>query len=102
MKFTACYTKLEDGFGYMGQLLEWPNVVTSGKDLEDCEDMLKDAAQGMALCYRDDGMEIPKVELFVKPISIPLDDESLKNYEENAAALSTQSRETEALLEDVG
>ena len=102
MKFTACYTKLEDGFDYMGQLLEWPNVITSGKDLEECEYMLKDAAQGMALCYRDDGMEIPNVELFVKPISIPLDDESLKDYETSAEALSAQNKETEALLADVG
>ena len=76
MKFTACYTKLEDGFGYMGQLLEWPNVITSGKDLEDCEDMLKDAAHEMALVYYEDGQEIPQEELIVKPIDIPLEDES--------------------------
>ncbi|MBQ7220084.1 MAG: type II toxin-antitoxin system HicB family antitoxin [Synergistaceae bacterium] len=73
MKFTACYTKLEDGFGYMGQLLEWPGVITDGKDLEECEEMLKDAAREMALAYLEDGRKIPHEELIVKPIDIPLD-----------------------------
>ena len=77
MKFTACYTKLEEGFGYMGQLLEWPNVITSGKDIDDCEEMLKDAAHEMALAYYEDGEEIPQEELIVKPIDIPLDRDEL-------------------------
>lgn len=77
MKFTACYTKLEDGFGYMGQLLEWPNVITSGKDLDECEYMLKDAAHEMALAYCEDGQEIPQEELIVKPIDIHLDKDEL-------------------------
>lgn len=76
MKFTACYTKLEDG-SYMGQLLEWTNVLTSGKDLEECEFMLKDAAHEMALAYYEDGDEIPQKELIVKPIDIPLDKNEL-------------------------
>ena len=76
MKFTACYTKLEDG-RYMGQLLEWTNVITSGKDLEECEYMLKDAAHEMALAYYEDGQEIPQEELIVKPIDIPLNKDEL-------------------------
>ena len=79
MKFTACYTKLEDGFGYMGQLLEWTNVITSGKDIDECEEMLKDAAREMALAYYEDGEEIPQESLIVKPIDIPLEDESFMN-----------------------
>ena len=75
MKFTACYTKREHG--YMGQLLEWPNVLTTGKDLEECEYMLKDAAHEMALAYYEDGDEIPHEELIVKPIDIPLDKDEL-------------------------
>ena len=55
--FTACYTKLDNG--YMGQLLEWTNVITEGDDLEDCENMLKDAAHEMMLAYKDEGMKIP-------------------------------------------
>ncbi len=43
--YTAKYTKIE--FGYMGQLVEWPEVVTEGKSLEDCREMLKDALSEM-------------------------------------------------------
>ena len=74
MKFTACYTKSEHG--YMGKILKWPGVITEGDALDDCEEMLKDAARVMALAYSDDGKEIPKETLIVKPISIPLEDEA--------------------------
>ncbi len=77
MQFTACYTKLEETGGYMGQLLEWPNVITSGKDLEECEFMLKDAAREMALAYYEDGIEIPQETFIVKPISIAVEKEAL-------------------------
>ena len=74
MKFTACYTKLDDG-SYMGQLLEWTNVITSGKDIEDCEEMLKDAANEMMLAYKDEGDKIPHPTIIVKPISLAIDEE---------------------------
>ena len=77
MKFTACYTKLEHG--YMGQLLEWTNVITEGDDLKDCEEMLKDAAHEMMLAYKDEGLKIPNPSLIVKPISIPIDEEMLED-----------------------
>ena len=38
--YTACYTKIEAG--YMGQLLEWPEVITEGDTLEECRAMLLD------------------------------------------------------------
>ena len=75
--FTACYTKLEHG--YMGQLLEWTNVITEGDDLKDCEEMLKDAAHEMMLAYKDEGMKIPNPSLTVRPISIPIDEEMLED-----------------------
>ena len=34
MNFTACYTKIDAG--YMGQLLEWPEVITEGGTLDEC------------------------------------------------------------------
>ena len=77
MQFTACYTKLEDGHGYMGQLLEWPNVITSGKDLDECEYMLKDAAREMALAYYENDETIPQETFIVKPISIAVEKEAL-------------------------
>ena len=74
MKFTACYTKLEDGFGYMGQLLEWPNVITDGEDLKDCRDSLMEVAVEMADIYKDDGLKIPNRSLIVEAIDIPVDE----------------------------
>ncbi|MFQ6032905.1 MAG: type II toxin-antitoxin system HicB family antitoxin [Candidatus Zixiibacteriota bacterium] len=55
--YTAKYTKIESG--YMGQLVEWPEVITEGKTLEECREMLKDALREMILAYRQQGKEIP-------------------------------------------
>ncbi len=55
--YTAKYTKI--GSGYMGQLVEWPEVITEGKTLEECREMLKDALAEMLLAYKQQGREIP-------------------------------------------
>ncbi len=55
--YTAKYTKVKSG--YMGQLVEWPEVITEGKTLEECREMLKDALREMILAYRQQGKEIP-------------------------------------------
>jgi predicted RNase H-like HicB family nuclease len=55
--YTAKYTKIDSG--YMGQLVEWPEVVTEGKTLEECRELLKDALREMILAYRQQGREIP-------------------------------------------
>ena len=55
--YTARYVKI--GSGYMGQLVEWPEVVTEGADLEDCRFMLRDALNEMILAYTDQGKEFP-------------------------------------------
>jgi len=55
--FTAKYTRISKG--YMGQLVEWPEVVTEGKSLEDCREMLRDALEQMVLAYREQKKEIP-------------------------------------------
>lgn len=55
--YTAKYTKIKSG--YMGQLVEWPEVITEGKTLEECREMLKDALREMILAYRKQGKEIP-------------------------------------------
>ena len=55
--YTAKYTKIE--LGYMGQLVEWPEVVTEGKTLEECRKMLQDALHEMILAYREQKKEIP-------------------------------------------
>lgn len=43
----------------MGQLVEWPEVVTEGKTLEECRKMLQDALHEMILAYREQKKEIP-------------------------------------------
>lgn len=48
--YTAKYTRTSTG--YMGQLVEWPEVVTEGNTLEDCRHMLEDALHEMILAYR--------------------------------------------------
>jgi len=55
--YTAKYTKIE--LGYMGQLVEWPEVVTEGKTLEECRKMLQDALHEMIFAYREQKKEIP-------------------------------------------
>ena len=54
--YTAKYTPIEHG--YMGQLVEWPEVITEGATLEECRQMLGCVAQ-MIAAYREQGLEIP-------------------------------------------
>ena len=55
--YTAKYTKVSSG--YMGQLVEWPEVVTEGKTIEECREMLRDALREMVAAYKQQGREIP-------------------------------------------
>jgi predicted RNase H-like HicB family nuclease len=55
--FTAKYKKISSG--YMGQIVEWPEVVTEGKTLEECREMLEDALKEMMLAYIELKKEIP-------------------------------------------
>src|SRR2546422_5448753 len=43
------YTTL---FRSMGQLVDWPEVLTEGKTLEECRAMLEDALREMIAAYR--------------------------------------------------
>ena len=43
----------------MGQVVEWSEVMTEGKDLEECRRMLKDALYEMALAYQQQNRELP-------------------------------------------
>jgi len=55
--YTAKYSKTDSG--YMGQLVEWPEVITEGKTIEECREMLRDALNEMVQAYRQQGREIP-------------------------------------------
>jgi predicted RNase H-like HicB family nuclease len=66
--FTAKYTKIDAG--YMGQLVEWPEVITEGKDVEECREMLEDALQEMILAYREQEKEIPLGRALLEQIPV--------------------------------
>ncbi len=66
--YTAKYTKISSG--YMGQLIEWPEVITEGKTLEECREMLKDALRQMILAYRQQNKEIPIGQALLEQIPV--------------------------------
>jgi len=55
--YTAKYIKINAG--YIGQLIEWTEVITEGQDIEECRAMLRDAAHEMVLAYQQQNKEIP-------------------------------------------
>jgi len=57
INYTAQYIKTDSG--YMGQLIEWQEVITEGETIEECREMLKDATMEMILAYRQQNKEIP-------------------------------------------
>ena len=57
--YTAKYTRIDSG--YMGQLVEWPEVMTEGNILDECREMLKDAFSEMVIAYRQLGKDIPRI-----------------------------------------
>lgn len=68
VNYTAKYTKIPSG--YMGQLVEWPEVVTEGKDLEECRAMLRDALKEMLLAYEQLCREIPIGNALIEQLPI--------------------------------
>lgn len=56
--YTARYVPIEHG--YMGQLVEWPEVVTEGETLEECRAMLQDALYEMIRAHKELGIDVPK------------------------------------------
>jgi len=62
------YTQISSG--YMGQLVEWPEVVTEGKTLEECRESLADALREMIAAYRQLGKEIPTGRFLVEAMAM--------------------------------
>jgi predicted RNase H-like HicB family nuclease len=69
--YTAKYTKISSG--YMGQLVEWPEVVTEGRDLEDCRNMIRDALKEMVLAYQQLGKEIPLGNALIEQVPVEIE-----------------------------
>ncbi len=70
--YTAKYTKINSG--YMGQLIEWPEVVTEGTDIEECRTMLRDALKEMLLAYGQQRKEIPLGGALIEQLPIEVQD----------------------------
>lgn len=68
INYTAKYTKIASG--YMGQLIEWPEVVTEGSDIEACRAMLRDALKEMVAAYEELGREIPPGNALIEQIPV--------------------------------
>jgi predicted RNase H-like HicB family nuclease len=68
--YTANYTKTPSG--YMGQLVDWPEVITEGRTLEDCRESLQDALQEMIAAYRQLGKEIPVGGALIEQIPVEI------------------------------
>ncbi|MGH7964043.1 MAG: type II toxin-antitoxin system HicB family antitoxin [Candidatus Binatia bacterium] len=56
--------------GYMGQLVEWPEIVTEGKTLAECRESLADALQETIAAYRQVGKEIPIGRFLMEAIAV--------------------------------
>ena len=70
MAYMARYTKIPSG--YMGQLVEWPEVVTEGKTLEECRLMLRDALREMLRAYDELGKPIPTETDLIEPLAVEI------------------------------
>ena len=72
LNYTAKYSKIASG--YMGQLIEWPEVVTEGKDLEECRMMLRDALNEMLIAYKQQRKEIPRGGALIEQVPVEVHD----------------------------
>ena len=68
--YTAKYTKIKSG--YMGQLVEWPEVITEGKTIDECRDLLRDALSEMVEAYRMQNKEIPVGSALLEQIPVEI------------------------------
>ena len=54
----------------MGQLVDWPEVITEGKTIEECRELLKDALHEMMVSYQEKGFEIPSTGTLFEQVLI--------------------------------
>ncbi|MGQ9571507.1 MAG: type II toxin-antitoxin system HicB family antitoxin [Thermodesulfovibrionales bacterium] len=66
--YMAKYMKIPSG--YMGQLIEWPEVITEGKTIEKCREMLQDALNEMIAAYKQQKKEIPVGRVLFEQIPV--------------------------------
>jgi len=66
--FTISYTQISSG--YMGQLIEWPEVISEGETLELCRQSVQDALQEMIVAYRQQSKVIPLGQSLIEHIPV--------------------------------
>lgn len=69
--YTAKYVKIRSG--YMGQLVEWPEVITEGKTLEECREMIQDVLHEMIIAYQQQNKEIPVGRALLEQIPVEVE-----------------------------
>ena len=72
--YTAKYTKIHSG--YMGQIIEWPEVITEGKNIEECRMMLRNALEEMIATFH----ETPLGNAHVEQIPVDINDLSKTEF----------------------
>lgn len=68
--YTARYTRIDSG--YMGQLIDFPEVVTEGSTLDECRALLRDALEQMILAYRQQNKELPLGGGLIEPVPVEI------------------------------
>jgi predicted RNase H-like HicB family nuclease len=68
--YTARYTIIPTG--YMGQLVEWPEVLTEGDTWEDYRELLQDVLQEMIAAYRQQQKELPQSGALIEQIPVEI------------------------------
>ncbi|MEW5693997.1 MAG: type II toxin-antitoxin system HicB family antitoxin [Candidatus Hydrogenedentota bacterium] len=66
--YTAKYIQIKNG--YMGQLVEWPEVITEGRTLEECRELIQDALGGMIVAYKQQNKKIPRGRALLEQIPV--------------------------------
>ncbi len=68
--YTARYVRIASG--YMGQLIEWPEVISEGKDIEEFRAILRDALQEMVRAYQQQGKDVPFADCLIEQVPVEL------------------------------
>lgn len=66
--YTTKYTRIHSG--YMGQIVEWPEVVMEGSDIEERRMLLRDELQEMMAAYERLGKEMPPGNALIEQMSV--------------------------------
>lgn len=67
-EFNIVYTPITSG--YMGQILEWPEVISEGTTLDDCRLSVQDALQEMIFAYQEQNKVIPMGNALIEKIPV--------------------------------